>query len=102
MADGIVYGFSCFSICHIYLFLLIHLQHFVDILAAVAESWYLMLSAKFTFRLQPVVEKIGAGLHNLQMLKRDILVALGFVVAVYLLQLVVEKRCELVEVSRFF
>ena len=49
-----------------------------------------MLTAQLPVPLQPVVEQTLAGFHNLQRLQGDILVALGLVVAVDLLQLLVE------------
>ena len=45
-----------------------------------------MLSTEFATQLQPIVEKILMGLNDLQMLKCDVLVTLGLIIAVDFLQ----------------
>ena len=50
-----------------------------------------MLSTQLSSQFQPVVEEIMTGLDDLQVLERDVLIALGLVVAVDLLQTLVEQ-----------
>ena len=68
-------------------------------LATIAQSWHFVLSAQLALGLQPVVEQVLAGRDNLQLLQGDVLVALGLVVAVDLLQFLVQqdgKLCQIV------
>ena len=53
-----------------------------------------MLSAQFAALFQPVMEETGSGLHQLERLERDVLEALGLVVAVDFLEMAVEQGRE--------
>ena len=50
-----------------------------------------MLTAQFAFQLEPVIKQIGTSYNDFKVLQRDILVALGFVVAVDFLQMLVQQ-----------
>ena len=69
--------------------LFVHHEHLINVLAAVAQAWNLMLSAQLALAFQPFIEESRLGLHNLQMLKGNVVEALGLVIAVDFLQLLV-------------
>ena len=59
-----------------------------------------MLSAQLSSQFQPVVEEIMTGLDDLQVLERDVLLALGLIIAVDLLQTLVKHGSKLLKVVR--
>ena len=65
---------------------LVHPQQLLDVLALVGEAGDFVLSAEFPAHFHPVVEEAGARHHDFEPLQRDVVRALGFVVAVELLQ----------------
>ncbi len=67
--------------------LLVHHEHLIDVLAAVAQARNLMLSTQLALALQPFIEESRLGLNYLQVLKGDIVEALGLIIAVDFLQL---------------
>lgn len=69
-------------------------------LACVAQSRHLMLSAEFAAALEPRVEESRTRLDYLKRLQGDVLKPLRLVVGVYLLELVIENPCETAEVLR--
>ena len=60
-----------------------------------------MLSAQLTFRLEPLVEKSVFGFHHFEVLQRNVVRSLGFIVAIHFLQSVIEQGGEFIEPFRF-
>ena len=79
----------------------IELQKGGDMLSAVTETGHLVLSSQLASHLQPFVEQTFACFDELEGLEGDILEALGFVVAVQLLQSLIEELGKLFQVSGF-
>ena len=69
-------------------------------LALIRQARNLVLTTQLTLHLQPVVEEILAGHDHLQVLQRDVVRALGLVVAVQLLQFLVQYLLKLTDVLR--
>ena len=57
-----------------------------------------MLTTKFATHLQPVIKEVWTRLDNLQRLQRDVLIALCLVIAIDLLQTLIEQRGKLLEI----
>ena len=57
----------------------------------VTQTWHFVLSSQLATQFHPVVEEVGSGFDDLQRLQRDVLIALRLVVAVDLLQALVEE-----------
>ena len=81
--------------------LLVHHQHFVEILAAVAETRNLMLATQLALALEPIVEDSRSCLYYFQMLERNVVESLSLIVAVDFLQFPVEQAGKLVQAFRF-
>ena len=75
----------------LFVFFMVHLQQFIHVLSGVAQSRHLMLSAELAFGFEPVVEEVGSCFDDFEILKRDVVRALGLVVGVDLLQFLVKK-----------
>ena len=60
--------------------LFVHCHQLFDVVAAVAQTGNLVLSAELAFALEPVVEQVFACRNYFERLQGDVLVALCFVV----------------------
>lgn len=59
---------------------LIHLQQLVHVFPGVAQAWHLVLATEFALGFQPLLEKVGMGLDDFEVLERDVVEAFRLVV----------------------
>ena len=58
--------------------------------ARVAKAGHLVLTTQLALELEPIVKKIFSCFNNFQVLQCDVFIALGLIVAVYLLQMLIK------------
>ena len=68
----------------------VHLQHLINDVSVVGQSWHLVLSAELALRFEPVVEQPIPCHHHLEVLQGDVVETLCLIVGVDLLQTLVE------------
>ena len=58
--------------------------------ARVAKAGHLVLATQLALELEPIVKQIFSCFNHLQVLQCDVFIALGLIVAVYLLQMLIK------------
>lgn len=60
--------------------LFVHLQHLINDVSVVGQSWHLVLSAELALRFEPVVEQALPCHHHLEVLQGDVVETLCLIV----------------------